>query len=306
MAVPPTKVYQLSAIKLTALIVSLAALGLPMWAHGQSEPCTNPAPPPGAQSLGYNRLVFCVTPTVNDIDNTWTTSSAKLYSGSWYDKNPPPIGPYVMSGKTLVITAGGGVSTQTHRSTQGALPLLLAGAGFYVEFAEWLSDNDADHWPAVWLMPQEHDGKRHDYMPGDPPGSERFMELDADEGGFNPGHHGAMIYWSGTWPNYQKQQQGNDPRSTFGMDRTQQHIFGLSYDPAGKKVTWWVDGVNVGNASTETVPSIVNSYHYYLNINHQTHKLNHPYMMYIAYFSAWSKAVPPKPPAGVKAEPVPQ
>ena len=79
----------------------------------------------------------------------------------------------------------------------------------------------------------------------------------------------------------------------------------MSYDPAGKKVTWWIDGSNGGSVSTESVPSIVNSYHYYLIISAQNHKLNHPYKMYVSHFSAWSKAVPPKPPAGVKAEPVP-
>jgi hypothetical protein len=294
------------AFALTA--ASLAASGVPVGAHAQaqaSKPCTNPAPPPGAQSLGYDRLVFCETPSTSDISFADTGSSSKLYAWGWYSPTPSSKSLYSMAEQTFVIDSGGGVTTETHRSQPGAVPLLLAGAGFYVEFAERLSDNDPDHFPAVWLMPQEHNLKRDDHMPGDPPGYERWMELDVDEGGYNQGHLGTMINWWGQYPQYEHKNFGNAPPSTFGMDRTQDHVFGLSYDPAGKKATWWVDGANVGSVSTEPVPLVVNSYHYYLIISAQNHKLNHPYKIYVSYFSAWSKAVPPKAPAGVKAEPVP-
>jgi hypothetical protein len=306
MSMSLTKVSRILAVHSSALVASLFAVAIPIAANGQpASPCANPAPPPGAQSLGYTRLVLCETPSVSDIDFSATGSSSKLSAWGWYNTLPASKSLFSMSGQAFVIESGGGVTTETHRSQQGVLPLLPAAAGFYVEFAERISDNDPDHFPAVWLMPQEHNGKRDDHLPGDPAGSERWMELDVDEGGFNAGHHGAMINWSGTYPNYQNQQKVNNPPSTFGMDRTQEHVFGLSYDPIGKQVTWWVDGVNVGSVSTEAVPSIVNSYHYYLIMGAQNHKLHHPYQMYVSYFSAWSKAVPPKPPAGVKADPVP-
>jgi hypothetical protein len=284
------------------LAAAAAAIGFPAWAHAQqSNRCANPTPPPGAQSLGYVHLVFCVTPTTADIDASGNGASAKLYTGSWYDKVSRPLSSFSMSGQTLVIANGGSVSTQTHHSLQGALPLLLAGAGFYVEFATRLSDNDPDHFPAVWLMPQEHNGKHSDHMPGDPAGYERWMELDVDEGGYNAGHLGTMINWWGNAPPYEHKNYSNGPPSMFGMDRTQEHVFGLSYDPAGKKITWWVDGVDAGGVSTEPVPSIVNNYHYYLIMGAQHHKLDLPYKMYLPYFSAWSSGVPPKPPSGVKA-----
>jgi hypothetical protein len=248
---------------------------------------------------------FCVEPTTADVSDSPTSASAKLSTWIWYSKIPSAMSLYSMSGQTLVIASGGGLNTETHQSLPGALPLLPASAGFYVEFAERLSDNDPDHFPAVWLMPQEHNGLHQDHQAGDPPNYERWVELDVDEGGFNAGHHGAMINWYGTYPQYQHKNFGNDPPSTFGMDRTQEHIFGLSYDPVGKKVTWWVDGVAVGNASTESLPSIVNSHHYYLIMGAQNHGLNHPYKMYLPYFSAWSTGVPPNPPSGVKAETVP-
>jgi hypothetical protein len=296
---------QFAAEKSLALIVSLAALGMPIWAYGQTDPCANSAALPGAQSLGYTHRVFCVVPTVADISDKAASPTAKLSNWIWYSKVPAQMSLYSMSGQTLVMESGGGVMTQTHQSLPGALPLLPASAGFYVEFAEHLSDNDPDHFPAVWLMPQEHDGRQHDHLASDPPGYERWMELDVDEGGFNAGHHGAMINWWGTYPQYQHQNSSNDPPSTFGMDRTQEHIFGLSYDPVGKKVTWWIDGASVGSASTASVPSIVNNYHYYLIAGAQNHGLKHPYKMYLSHFSAWSTGVPPNPPSGVKAETVP-
>jgi hypothetical protein len=302
MTMRSTRLSRFMAVNLFALSASLAALGIPVSVYGATAPCANTTPPPGAQSLGYVRRVFCVVPTAADISNSATASSAKLYDWIWYSKTASPTSLYSMSGQTLVIANGGGVDTETHQSLPGALPLLPASAGFYVEFAEYLSDNDPDHFPAVWLMPQEHNGHQLDHLAADPPGYERWMELDVDEGGFNAGHHGAMINWYGSYPKYQHQNGSNDPPSTFGMDRTQEHIFGLSYDPTGKKVTWWVDGVAVGSASTESVPSIVNTYHYYLIMGAQNHGLNHPYKMYLPYFSAWSSAVAPNPPSALKGE----
>jgi hypothetical protein len=305
MATQSTRPSQFAVVKSLAIVASLAALGIPGWVYGQTNPCANTQPPPGAQSLGYVHRVFCVEPTTSDVSDSPASSSAKLSTWIWYSKNPSAMSLYSMSGQTLVIASGGGLNTQTHQSQPGALPLLPASAGFYVEFAERLSDNDPDHFPAVWLMPQEHNGRHQDHMAGDPSDYERWVELDVDEGGFNGGHHGAMINWYGTYPQYQHKNFSNDPPSTFGMDRTQEHIFGLSYDPAGKKVTWWVDGVAVGGASTESLPSTFNSHHYYLIMGAQNHGLNHPYKMYLPYFSAWSTGVPPNPPSGVKAETVP-
>jgi hypothetical protein len=284
-----------------AVCLALAAPCLSMAAS--VETCvSNPNPPPGAQALGYTKQVFCVLPTVSDISMSDSTV-AKLYSGNWYAKLATPMSKYSMSGSTLVITNGGGVMTQTRASAPGGLPLLLAGTGFYVEFNESLSDNDPDHFPAVWLMPQEHNGKRSDHLPSDPPGSERWMELDVDEGGFNAGHHGAMINWWGTYPNYQHQNYANDPSQTFGMDRTQPHVFGLSYDPKAKKIAWWVDGQQTGSVSTADVPSYINGHHYFLIMGAQNHGANKPYKMNVHYFSAWSPQDVPKAPSGVTASP---
>lgn len=303
MAASYIKASRLLSAWVSALIAALPMLGTPMAAD--SDACAHLETPPGARSMGYVRQVFCVAPTTADISADDGISS-KLYSGKWYDRNPASLSLYSMSGNTLVLSNGAALMTETRKSSPGALPLLPAAAGFYVEFAERLSDNDPDHFPAVWLMPQEHNAAQSDHMAGDPAGLEHWMELDVDEGGYNTGHLGTMISWSGTSPNFKHDNKAVAPSSTFGMDRTQVHVFGLSYDPAGKLVTWWVDGISVGSVSTAGIPTIVNSHHYYLLINNQNHGLNHPYKMYIPYFSAWSSGVVPSPPSGIRAEKVTQ
>ena len=181
------------------------------------------------------------------------------------------------SDQGLVLASGATLTTETRKSLPGLLPMLPGSSGFYVEFAERLSDNDVDHWPAVWLMPQEHNAVQADHAAGDPPRYERWMELDVDEGGFNKtGHHGNAISWWGIFPHYERQNGAIDPVSSPPMDRTQEHIFGLSYDPVRATVTWWVDGVSVGSTSTAKMHAIVKEHHYYLIMSNQTHGLNRP------------------------------
>ena len=286
---------------------AIIALGLAMTvcipesAQGQqTDPCPNMAPPPGAKILGYTYKVSCLAPSTADISVTDSVPS-KLYAGYWSDRKSYPMTMLSSDAQGLVLASGAAVTTQTRKSLPGLLPLLPASAGFYVEFAERLSDNDPDHWPAVWLMPQEHNASKSDHAAGDPPGYERWVELDVDEGGINKtGHHGTVISWYGIYPSYQHQNESNNPVSSPVMDRTQEHIFGLSYDPVSATVTWWVDGVNVGTASTAGLPSIIKNYHYYLIMCNQTHGLNHPYNMYIRYFTVWAANPVPNPPSRVR------
>jgi hypothetical protein len=276
------------------------ALWNPMSARGQqTDPCPDMAPPAGAKSSGYTYKVFCLAPTTADIAVTDAVPS-KLYSGHWFDRLSYPMTMFSSGAQGLVLASGAVVTTETRKSLPGLMPLLPASAGFYVEFAERISDNDPDHWPAVWLMPQEHNVHQADHAPGDPPRFERWLELDVDEGGFNKsGHHGAMLSWSGIFPHYERQFAANDPVSSPPMDRTQEHIFGLSYDPVRTTVTWYVDGVSVGSASTAGLPAIIKEHHYYLIMSNQTHGLHRPYNMYIRYFTAWAAGPVPNPPSGV-------
>ena len=146
----------------------------------QSPPDTSGTVPPGAAALGYTRRAIYLTPTVDDISYDGTVKN--LYSGDWYDPVKPPS-TYFMTGGVLTMNQGGVITTESRRSQPGALPLLLGSRGFYVEFAVKLSDNQTDHFPAVWVMPQEHNASQSDRQPGDPPHYERWMEVDVNEGG---------------------------------------------------------------------------------------------------------------------------
>ncbi len=58
----------------------------------------------------------------------------------------------------------------------GKIPYLSGEKGFYVEFTYRISSNDRDCFPAVWLMPIEHNARKNDQYAGDEKGYERWME----------------------------------------------------------------------------------------------------------------------------------
>lgn len=251
-----------------------------------------PAPtvPPGAAALGYTKCIISEKPTSADIAPD-RKGSYKWFSGQWYAK-PPSLDHYSTQDGVLVLSLGGDLVSTPRDFSAGKLPLLPGSEGFYVEFEVRLSDNDPDHWPAVWLMPAEHNGKQQDQYEGDPPGFERWMELDVDEGGFGPGLTGTVHSWSGIWGKdggYKNLQNPNNV-SRRPLDRAQNHVFGCSYDPVRQKVTWWVDGIEQMSAGSPYVPAVAPRQHYYLILSAQSHGAKKPYSMFIGGVRAY---VPP-------------
>lgn len=256
--------------------------------------CTSDAAPAGALSLGTPQLLFKLCPTLADIA-TVNSLSTPLYNGLWY-KTQAPMSMYQDIGGSLAISLGGDLATARAlpggKIVAGTLPLLDASKAFYVEFQVGLSysngydwsTNNADHWPAVWLMPAEHNVTQDDHLASDPAKYERWMEMDVDEGGFGPGIHGAAINWSGIWPNYVRTQNSNHTPNEV-LDRTKTHVFGLSYDPVVRKVTWWLDGVAkiTTGENTDLIPPITYTtpHHYYLILSAQTHGASIPYTMHV-------------------------
>jgi endoglucanase len=250
-----------------------------------------PAPPPGAAALGYTKCIISERPIAADVA-PGKSGDFKWFSGQWYNGEPPSLEHYRTRHGALVLSAGGDLVSTSRDFTGGRLPLLPGPDGFYVEFEVQLPDNDADHWPAVWLMPAEHSGKQEDQYPGDPPGFERWMELDVDEGGFGPGLTGTVHSWWGIWgtgEGYQHIQNPNNVPQT-PLDRSRRHTFGASYDPVSRKVTWWVDGVEQMSAGAPHVPEVAAKQHFYLIISNQTHGANKPYDMTVTGVRAF---VPP-------------
>jgi hypothetical protein len=254
-----------------------------------------PAVPPGAAALGYTKCVINEHPAVADIAPA-KNGDFKWFSGQWYNGQPPSLDHYTMQDGVLVLSPGGDLVSTSRDFSGGKLPLLPGYDGFYVEFEVRLSGNDPDFWPAVWLMPAEHSGKQEDRYLGDPPGFERWMELDVDEGGFGPGLTGTVHSWTGIWhgdPDYARVMNTQNNVSKTPLDRSQKHVFGASYDPIRQQATWWVDGVEQMSAGYPCVPAIACRQHFYLIMGNQTHGANKPYQMFISGVRAF---VPPSSP----------
>lgn len=244
--------------------------------------------PPGAAALGYTKRVIHETPTAADIA-PGRNGNYKWFSGQWYSQSTPSLDHYETREGMLALKLGGDLVSTPLDFSQGQLPLLPGPDGFYVEFDVRLSDNDPDHWPAVWLMPAEHDGKR-DHYEGDPPGFERFMELDVDEGGFGPGLTGTVHSTEGVWPKWKHVQNPNNV-ARGPLDRSQQHTFGASYDPVQQQVTWWLDGLQQMSAGAPYVPAVAARQHFYLILSGQSHGAKKPHYTFIRGVRAY---VPPR------------
>ncbi|MGO8752065.1 MAG: hypothetical protein ACLQNE_39500 [Thermoguttaceae bacterium] len=246
--------------------------------------------PAGAAALGYTKRVIHETPTAADVA-PGKNGNHKWFSGQWYSQTVPSLDHYTTRNGVLALGLGGDLVSTPRDFSAGKLPLLPGADGFYVEFDVRLSDNDRDHWPAVWLMPADHDGTR-DHYEGDPAGFERFMELDVDEGGFGPGLTGTVHSTEGVYPQWKHVQNPNNV-SPLAMDRSRKHTFGASYDPVHQKVAWWVDGKPQMSAGSPYVPAVAARQHFYLILSAQSHGAHVRYLMFVSGVRAY---VPPSSP----------
>jgi hypothetical protein len=258
------------------------------------------AVPPGAAALGYTNCVINQSPTASDIA-PGNNGNYKWFNGQYW-ATPPSHSSYSTVSNVLVLNFSGTnldlVSTPRDFST-GVLPILTASNGFYVEFDVRLSDNNSDHWPGVWLMPVEHNFQMQDCYPGDPAKFERWMELDVDEGGWGPGLLGTVHAWTGIWTNYVTTANPNN-LSLVALDRSKQHTFGASYNPANQQVSWWVDGVLQMRAITPYVPAVALQQHYYLILSTYSHGQNKPYSMYVSGIRVYIPKPVVSPPQGLR------
>ncbi len=242
--------------------------------------------PSGARALGYTKNVINTCPTAAQVSLDGK-GKFPLYDGHWWSNNRAAPGAYGTTGNALIIRRGAGVATVSPLDGTGALPLLPGSAGFYVEFDVRLSGNDPDYFPAVWVMPIEHNGKQDDRYPGDPAGFERWMELDVDEGGYAPGWLGTVHSWTGAWPNYSSNRNPHQVLGPAVLDRSKTHNFAAAFDPKTLKVTWWLDGQYINEAGAPFVPEVARKQNFYLLLDAQTHGQNKPYEMIVERFRAF-------------------
>jgi hypothetical protein len=261
--------------------------------------------PPGAAALGYTKCVINEHPTAADIapDNA-NNGKHKWFNGAWWDGGRPPASLYGTVDGDLAIRYDaaadkGGCLIGTPRDlSPGALPNLEGRKGFYIEFDARLSDNDPNHWPALWVMPVEHSGGSgnpiKDVYPDDPPGFERWMELDVDEGGLakSGGAMCSVISWTGnaSQGGY-KSEIANNWATGKTLDRTRVHTFGASYDPIRRQVTSWLDGQQEWQTpvNCKSVPEIAARQHFYpiLSVWRLDKGVHKTYTMYVSGVRAY-------------------
>ena len=248
--------------------------------------------PKGAVELGLGKCLFDERPKVADISPD-RRGKHKWYSGQWYAKMPPMDlyrdvdGALEIAADDKRRTYGDLVSCPRKISDAGdaQLPFLDGAAPFYVEFEVSLSDNDPDHFAAVWLMPVEKIFGNMPHYEGDPTGEgwkmERWTEIDVDEANFGPGMTGTVHNWWGFGhPNYHHIQNPNNVLREK-LDRTQRNRFGASYDPKTLTVKWYLNDRLMIEAAYPYVSAIAREQHFYMIMGAQWHGKHVPYKMYV-------------------------
>ncbi len=272
---------------LASLFVSAHA-----WAQGEDALiCQDASVPPGALQVGATQPLFRDCPRMEDVDFTGRANGKKYYAG-FYAIGAKSPSMYDTAQDGVVIKRGGLLTTVKTDSTPGGFPLLAGNRPFYIEAQTVLSNTHPDNFPAIWLMPIEHNLRMEDVYEGDPKSFERWFELDIDEGGFGPGGHHTAISWTGIWPNYKKIQNPN-PTSKVPLDRTRPNVFGVSYDPATLTVRWWVNGQQVLEAGAPYVPEIARRQNFYLIVSSQSRKNVNDYQTTFMGVRAFSSEAAP-------------
>jgi len=223
--------------------------------------------PPGAAALGYTVNKFFINPTVANIDFTETANGplfARLYYQTMATSTTgfnPSSGFAQNVGGQLQLQQGGVITGSPTFGTQ-QLPLLSAAAGFYAEWATHASINNFANFQACWMLPIEH---------GSVP-TTTYVEIDVDEPGFvrdannsTFGMRSNVIHWvSGVATN-------NILNTGIPLDRTIEHILGVSYDPVGMLLTFYCDGVAQYLKSTAAFNADMATFHYYMICGWQSH-----------------------------------
>ncbi len=253
----------------------------------QAATCTNL--PAGAEALGYTTQLFYDQPQLSEVSTTDEDSTSKWYPGSFSHntaQNLETRDHLSTVNSDLAISLGGGVSSETHTSKAGKLPLLTGSKGFYVEFGMRMSSNDSDHFSGLYLDTVEHNIAKDDHLSSDPAGFERWSEIDVSEAGYGPGSLATFIEWAGKYPLYSRHivnSYGHDE----ALDFTQVHRYGMSYDPVKNVLQWYIDD----KPTWKTTPtnSVIKNFHYYLVMEASSHGANKPYQMFISYVAAYTK-----------------
>lgn len=242
--------------------------------------------PKGAQALKLFEAKIDICPKLADLSFEKEADSF-FYNGLWWLKEQPSRNLYSDDEKGyLTIQLGGNIATVSREMKSGWSPLLAGNRPFYVEFEAKISDNDPDHWPAVWLLPVEHNVRQEDVYEGDPPKFERWLEIDVDEGGYANGAMGTALSWSGKWPNYNRLRSTPNLHNSF-LDRTKLHRFGAAFDPEKRSIGFWLDDKLQYTALSPAIPDVALKQNFYLIVSAQSRGKNVPYVITVARVRAY-------------------
>lgn len=243
--------------------------------------------PPHAERLGFTHQLINEKPQSADISFI-SSSTARWFNGTWYTKNPPSRFSYGDKNQHLTLSLGGNISSAFPTTGVGLIPLLPGSSGFYIEFTSKISSNNPDHWPALWLLPIEHNGRQDDRFPDDNYENEHWMEFDIDEGGFGRNITGSVHAWSGNFPKYKRiSNQHKNFKKT--LNRTHFHKFALSFEPDANLVSWYLDDKLMQIAGPPAISKYGKQHNYYIIISAQSHKMNIPYTMEVSSIRAYTK-----------------
>lgn len=243
-------------------------------------------PPAGARLLGYGKSQFNFAPTLADISSN-NDPTFKFARDLYYQPKPgwtnPACATMVNGVLSLNNLGGGGIGTtgnivtQTQNSVATSLGYLVASNGFYCEWEEAISTIDPDHWEAMWLLPQEHLN-----------GALSYVEIDVHEGGIRglETMFSTAIFWTepaATHVNYNSWNASNPL-----IDRTKFNRYGVSYDPKGMKLRYYLNDFLNFTVDTASFDHSIRPYRYYMIAGAQAHAKQLPYSMYIRNMQAWT------------------
>ncbi|HEU4959250.1 MAG TPA: hypothetical protein VFT56_02480 [Sphingomonas sp.] len=203
-------------------------------------------------------------PVVPDVHSRASLGTVWLVGAPWErDKATPDHVSFSRDG--MCIRSVANVAGARPHYLPSTAPILDADKPFYVEVSARSTSNDNSNWPAIWLMPLEHDGHRDSVA-----GIEHWAELDLYEGGFSRGPQFAAHQWSGVYPHYSTKPEYL--RLTTAFDATKMHRFGLSWEPETSAITWWLDGRKSYSLNNPDVFRISAHHHFYLIMGAQKHR----------------------------------
>lgn len=199
--------------------------------------------------------------------------AVSFYPGLWY--LPAGDTKFVSNGQmdsgSIVVRQGQTWSSVDRKFRSGAFPKISGKDSFAVEVCYRVTAWSKDFWPAIWMLPIEHNHARQAHWPNDPERFERWLEIDIDEGGFGLGMAGTAHNWAGDWPKIYAFHNENNI-SPVALDRTRNQCFGVYYDVSRLSVDWFLNGARSHGTGDDFIHPVARLQNFFLIFSNQQHQ----------------------------------